>query len=315
MNVLITGGTGFIGSYITTVLIEKGHQLTILARDPDKVAGFINKDQIIFVKGSLSDQEAIRHAVKGQDACIHVAVNYSEKQGDDVLLDDTYPTVFLAREARDAGLTHFIYTSSTAVNDLYYMDEAYKRVREPFVIDTHLPPCPVTFYGATKAASENYLSALSHQGSMRVNSIRPGYTFGNPVCEGASSQPDTRFADIVRAAIANKPIQLIKNDGTQFIWAGDLAKVYLHVLESSFNRRTFFALSKKFIGWEDIAREAVRRTGSQSRILMEDRGWNQSPYWATDEVEHILGDTTDPWPQIIAHLDYYIDFINRKSLR
>jgi len=37
MNILITGGTGFIGTALTKSLIRKGHQLTVLSRDPDKV--------------------------------------------------------------------------------------------------------------------------------------------------------------------------------------------------------------------------------------------------------------------------------------
>ncbi len=37
MNILITGGTGFIGTALTNSLIRKGHQLTVLSRDPDKV--------------------------------------------------------------------------------------------------------------------------------------------------------------------------------------------------------------------------------------------------------------------------------------
>ena len=45
MNIFITGGTGFIGSYLRTVLLRDGHLLTILTRDPDQYAGEVAKNQ------------------------------------------------------------------------------------------------------------------------------------------------------------------------------------------------------------------------------------------------------------------------------
>ena len=39
MKIMMTGGTSFIGCYVVRRLVEEGHQITILARDPDKVPG------------------------------------------------------------------------------------------------------------------------------------------------------------------------------------------------------------------------------------------------------------------------------------
>ena len=41
MRVFITGGMGFIGSYIVMELLQRGHRVSILARNPAKVAAFI----------------------------------------------------------------------------------------------------------------------------------------------------------------------------------------------------------------------------------------------------------------------------------
>jgi UDP-glucose 4-epimerase len=79
---------------------------------------------------------------------------------------------------------------------------------------------------------------------MKINIIRPGYTFGNPVIDGSSTQGDTRFHQIVKIALENRPITVVKNDGTQFIWAGDLAKLYIKILHSYVNRKTYFGLQK-----------------------------------------------------------------------
>jgi UDP-glucose 4-epimerase len=166
---------------------------------------------------------------------------------------------------------------------------------------------PATFYGATKAASENFLLAQSYNSKMRINFIRPGYTFGNPVIEGASTQGDSRFQQIVKDAVNDRAIHVVKNDGTQFIWAGDLAKLYLKVLQSGVNRRTYFGLSSNFISWDAIAKETIKRCGSNSTIEVEDRGWSDNiTLFDVRDMKDDFSLEFDGWEKILEHLDYYI---------
>jgi nucleoside-diphosphate-sugar epimerase len=134
-----------------------------------------------------------------------VALNYTKRIGWEVLLDDTLPTVFLANAAATANVRHFIYTSFTAANDSLYTgqrDEAEKVLKS---VTSATKQHPATLYGATKTASENCLVAQSHLSILRLNIIRPGYVFGNPVVQGANTQSDTCFRDIVRNALLNQP--------------------------------------------------------------------------------------------------------------
>ncbi len=307
MNIFLTGGTGFIGSYVALELVRQGHTATILARNKNKVPRLNKIDQLEIVEGDITDLKLLEKLIPGKEACILVALNYTRRTGQEVLLDDTLPTVAIADTAAKAKVKHFIYTSSTAVNDSLYMgtwdprDEPVKRVT------SSTKPRPATFYGATKAASENYLMAQSYLSPMRINFVRPGYTFGNPVVPGASRQGDERFHNIVKAALGNQPISVIKNDGTQFIWAGDLAKLYLAVLEGELNRKTYFGLSSRFVPWEAIAREAVQRSRSKSEVLVEDRGWSDEGLtWDVSDMKKDFGLEFDPWEKIGEHLDYYI---------
>ncbi|MBN2002078.1 MAG: NAD(P)-dependent oxidoreductase [Anaerolineae bacterium] len=306
MKVLLTGGTGFIGSYVALELANRDHEVTILARNAHKVPALRKIARIEIFEGSITDRKLLERLVIGQDACIHLALNYTSRVGWEVLMDDTLPTVFLASAAAQAQVKHFIYTSSTAANDSLYMGGASEEEAAIKTVTTSTKPHPATFYGATKAASENYLIAQSHDSTMRVNIIRPGYTFGNPVVPSASTQGDIRFRNIVQAARENRPIHVIKNDGTQFIWAGDLAKLYLAVLESKVNRKTYFGLSKTFVAWHAIAQEAIRQCSSKSPIEVEDKGWSDAGlYWDVSDMKKDFGLEFDPWEKIVEHITYY----------
>ncbi|NQT24479.1 NAD(P)-dependent oxidoreductase [candidate division KSB1 bacterium] len=303
MNIFLTGGTGFIGSYILMDLIAKGHHVTVLARNPNKISKLHELSNVQILEGDITGFEILEHGVKDKDAVIHVALNYNDQDGTAMLTNDTLPSVKLGDLAAAADVKHFIYTSSTAVNDSVYMggsEGPYDNVEEWTKQD------PFTFYGATKAATENYLNALSNQTDMRVNIVRPGYTFGNPVIEGAPTQADTRFKDIVQAAKQGEEIRITKHDGTQFIWAGDLSKIYMATMGSNFNRRTFFGLSGAFVTWERIAKEAIRICDSKSELVVEDKGWDADPVlFEVSSIKKEFGFDFDPWPQIVKHLEYY----------
>jgi UDP-glucose 4-epimerase len=307
MEIFLTGGTGFIGSYVSLELVQLGHQVTILARNPNKVPMLARIPGIKITSGSLTDRKLIAEQVQGKEACIHVALNYTRKMGWEVLLDDTLPTVYLSGMAAAAGVKHFIYTSSTAANDSLYLGGGDSPEEKIKIAKSSTKQRPATFYGATKAASENYLMAQSYLSPMRINIIRPGYTFGNPAIPGGSTQSDTRFRDLVQKAIDNQPITVIKNDGTQFIFAEDLAKLYSAVLHSNMNRKTYYGLGKKFISWHVIALEAVRRSGSQSDVIVEDKGWSEDGLiWDVSDMKTDFGLEFDAWQRICEHLDYYI---------
>lgn len=266
MKIFLTGGTGFIGSHLANNLINDGHHLTMLIRSPDKIPAFSSMPRVQIAVGTLKDFSLIAAAISGCDVCIHVALGWGESALE-MLHNDTAPSVSLFQCAIDAGVKQIIYTSSTAaVGDLRPRMNAATAVR------------PNNLYGATKAATENYLLALASIYPIRCNIIRPSYTFGNPVMPGSPIQPDQKIADIVRTAMKNEVISVIKNDGTQFIGVEDLVKLYNDVLFSEYNRSIFFGVGSRYITWEEIARYAIDYIGSGSGIKFDDRGWEKGMF-------------------------------------
>ena len=293
MRIFITGATGFIGSHVAYHLLEAGHELVAIARNAEKTPTLSNHPRVRRVPASLYDFAVIRESLAGCDACVHVALGWGDTPVS-MLETDTRATVFLLQSCVEQGVKHFIYTSSTAA-----LGGFWSRMSEAD------PVRPSDYYGATKAASEAYVMAVGARTSLRCNVIRPGYTFGNPVAPGAPIQPDKRFANIVKSALAGEDIRLKKGDGTQFVWAGDLARLYRAVLDSSRSREVYFGLATPFVTWQAIAEQAVRLTGSRSKVLAEGEAGPECRFDLSKIKEH-FGLEFDSAEHITSHLEFLI---------
>ena len=273
MRVFVTGGTGFIGHYVVKALLEKGHEVVVATRHPNKVPTLRSNPNVSFVEAALTDFEKMGEGLVGCDACIHVALGWGDTPSA-MLMNDTRATVVLLEMAARAGCKKFIMTSSTS---------AMGRVRSEMRETTS--NLPIDLYGATKAAGEAFVLGFSHgygsqfpEVKMKRNIIRPGYTFGNPAFPDGCSQPDRRFFDMAYAVKEDRDIHLIKNDGTQFIHASQQAEIYMKLLESDYNEEIFLGLGSEWIGWKEIAEKMIAlKPGCKSKIVETDLGWSDEP--------------------------------------
>jgi UDP-glucose 4-epimerase len=293
MDIFLTGGTGFIGSYVVMRLTGEGHRVTILARNPDKIPALGDVPGVELIKGHMADFAVIQRALQGKDAAIHIALCWGDT-AQSMLHNDTRTSVHLFETAAVMGVERFIYTSSTAA-----FGEFYPTMAEG------MRSRPVGYYGATKEASEQFLLAVANRYPMRGNVIRPGYAFGNPVIEGAPIERDSRFKEIAAKAARGQEIELNKNDGTQFIWAGDLAKVYEALLTAEVDREVYHALGVRWVAWAEIAQKAVELAGSSSTVRL--KGEEPEPYtFDLSKMQDHLGLAFDPWPHIVEHLEWLL---------
>lgn len=297
MKIYITGGTGFIGSYVVKALSDNKHEVIVLARNPEKVKALALLQKVKIVKAPMEDMKALKRLIIKPDAVIHVALCWGDT-GPDMLINETLASVKLIDLSIKAGAKHIIFTSSTA---------AHGNLNK--TSDETVKPRPNDFYGATKGSVELFMSAYSnYYKKIQFNTIRPGYTFGDPVVVGGTMENDKRFFNICDNAKAEKDIVLVKNDGTQFIYAGDLAKIYINVLQSKFTNETFYGLSKKFITWEQIAKWAIAYTGSKSKIKLKDLRWGDNPsLFNVNKIKKHFGLSFDSSKQVKAHVEFLID--------
>lgn len=276
MRIFITGGTGNIGQYVTLGLAARGHECVVLSRSPAKYAPMLDmggQGGIVLVKGHITDYDLIAEYVQTADAVISIALGWGNEPVS-MLTNDTTATVNLLELSEKAGVQKFIFTSSTA---------AMGHMRPS--MDESMTPMPNNLYSATKAAIEAYVLGFStYMGknakkvSMKRNVIRPGYTFANPCFPGGTTQSDTRFRDIADAVREGRAVHVTKHDGTQFLSARQIARLYVALLESDLNEEVFLALAAEFTSWERVAQIALEECPqSKSEIIVEDKGWGAEP--------------------------------------
>lgn len=292
LKVFITGGTGFLGSHIVMQLLAAGHEVTILAREPERVTGFQNLPRLRFVKGLITDYDIIADCLKGQDACIHTVLNWGDTASE-ILLSDTLPAVKLFEMAAELGVKQCIFTSSTAALG-EYRHSMHEEMKSK----------PVDHYGAAKAATENFMLGLTYKYPIRCNIVRPGRIIGRSLVNGGKDWTFPAVPELVGMARRNETITVMKNDGTQLISGYDLARIYLAILLSTKNREIYFGLGKHFIDREAIARKAVELLGSKSEIVVTPNPFEESPkLFELSKIEQHFGFVFDTWPEILGEIE------------
>jgi UDP-glucose 4-epimerase len=156
MSALITGGAGFIGSHVAKMLLDGGHDVTIV---DNLSSGFLENipEKATLLKLDISDEKFVKR-LKDVDAdiVIHMAAQASgEGSFDNPAYDlrtNALGTLMLLDWAAD-HCVKFIFTSSMGV----YGDSMAKLTEKS-------PAVPKSFYGVGKCASENYIRIFNDMG-------------------------------------------------------------------------------------------------------------------------------------------------------
>jgi len=210
-------------------------------------------------------------------------------------LNDTVSSAKLFEAAGEAGVQKIIHTSSIAAfGAAPHNDDGYLM--------------PLDYYGATKSAAEAYLMAVGFKYNIKVNVIRPGYTFGSPCIEGAVMYNDKKIVNMVESALADKPMEFTKNDGTQFIWVGDLVKVYAALINSELNHGFYTSVSADYRTWGQTAQLAIDLIGSKSVINWIDKGLpeHKNPPMNISKIKEAFGFEFRTDEKMAEHIKYLI---------
>ena len=153
-NVTVTGGAGYVGSSLVPKLLDQGHNVTVLdlyIYGEDIFKDYRSNPRFREVKGDLRDPLAVKNALQGANAVIHLACisndpsfELNPELGKSINYDCFLP---LVRASKDAGVRRFIYASSSSVYG----------VKDEAAVTEELSLQPLTDYSKFKAMCEDVL--------------------------------------------------------------------------------------------------------------------------------------------------------------
>ena len=258
MKVLVTGGTGFIGSHAVVALQREGHTVRILARDPDRVPVVLEPlgaDVVDIASGDMCDPSSVRAAMEQCDAVVHCAAEIGVGGGRGPTgTSNVDGARAVIGSALELGLDPVIYTSSITVHL-----PATDSVITP---DSTLAE-PLSTYGAQKASIDSFVQELQERGAPVTTLVLSG-VYG-PV----SPHIDGSFAALLGALEAG---MLAPDSGLGVVDVRDVARVIARCLEPGRGPRRYL-VTGNFVTWEEwtaVLSEAAGRTVPFTEVSPQD---------------------------------------------
>jgi UDP-N-acetylglucosamine 4-epimerase len=227
LNVLVTGGAGFIGSNIVRTLLARGDSVRVLddfsSGKRHNLEGLERSIEV--VEGDIRDPARCREACSGVDAVLHqAAVGSVPRSIEDPLTThqvNVDGTLNMLLAARAEKVRRFVFASSSSV---------YGDAPEPVKVET-LPARPISPYAVTKLAGEQYVIVFSKVYGMEGVALRYFNVFG------PHQDPESMYAAVVprfAAALLEGRPPTINGDGEQtrdFTYVDNVVRANLLALE------------------------------------------------------------------------------------
>lgn len=232
LNLIVTGGAGFVGSHLVEKLVDRGHHPIIVdnlaSGSFDYISKLVENGKATFFKMDIRDQQAFE-SLPSASAVIHLAAIPSvvESIKNPLYVNDVNirGTLNLLEFCRKRKISRLVFASSAAIFGSY----------ESKISETS-PTIPNTVYGATKIVGEQYCRIYSELFGVRSVILRPFNIYG-PRQNDSYAGVISKF--IQRITSNKRPI--IFGDGKQtrdFIHVSDVAEAF--ILALGFTRRSSF---------------------------------------------------------------------------
>lgn len=169
-TVLVTGGTGFTGTYLLKALARTGCSLRVIARESSDRSAFESMD-IDWHIGDVYNADVVERAMHGVNYVFHVAAAYRDAKIDDDVYFKVHveSTRLLAQAAiKCPSLIRFVHVSTVGV--LGHIDSP--------PADEKTPYNPGDVYQSTKAEAEQYILDIADQNNVPVTVVRPAAIYG-----------------------------------------------------------------------------------------------------------------------------------------
>jgi UDP-glucose 4-epimerase len=225
MNILVTGGSGFLGSHVTDALSDAGHDVTVL--DVQK-SPYLRKGQGMIIADIL-DLSLLKKAVEGKDAVYHFAgiadIDECTSKPIETVKFNILGTVNLLEAARIAQVKRFIFGSSAYV----YSNSGF-------------------FYRSSKQACESFIENYSELFGLNYTCVRYGSLYG--------SRADDRNSiyRMIRQALHEGRISYhgTGEELREFIHVRDAAEISVKILEPEFENQHITLTGNEKLRYRDL---------------------------------------------------------------
>jgi UDP-glucose 4-epimerase len=260
MNILVTGGAGFIGSHMVEFYQESAAEIRVL--DNLRTGYRRNLDGLrhTFIEGSITDRGLVKRAVDGVDYIFHLAalVSVPESMANPAECVDinVHGLLNVLEEAAAAGVKKLVFASSAAV----YGDNPVVPKLESMM------PEPKSPYAITKLDGEYYLGMFQREGLLATTALRFFNVFGprqDPLGAYAAAVPI--FID---KAVRGEAITVFGDGGQtrDFIYVKDIVGALAFAAETPGLSGVFNAGYGGQITINELAEDIIRAAGSSSQV-------------------------------------------------
>jgi nucleoside-diphosphate-sugar epimerase len=226
--VLVTGGTGYVGSHATAALARAGHRIRVLARSPASIPAALEPlgvDRVEATIGEVTDPAAVEHALRGCDAVLHTASVFSmdPRKADAINAVNVRGTDIVLGTAHRLGLDPIVYVSSevallpTADGEVLTPDSPVKR-----------PPGP---YCRSKADAERVARKYQALGAPVV-SVLPAAVWG-------PQDPHLGEGATMATNVLRNRFPVVMPGGMQIVDVRDVAAVLAAVMQPGRGPRSY----------------------------------------------------------------------------
>ena len=291
MEILVTGGAGFIGSHLVEALLGAGHGVAVLDNfndfyDPRLKEGNLQavRGQVELFRADLRDAEAVARAVGRErfDTVIHLAARAGVRPSirDPRLYVDTnvIGTLNLLEAARMGGVGRFVFASSSSI---------YGLCEPPFREDAPLPGT-ISPYAATKLAGEQLCSNYAHLHRLRTVCLRFFTVYG------PRQRPDLAIHQFTRRIHRGQPIDQFGDGSTRrdYTYVDDTVQGVLGALAYEGPMFDVFNLGEsETTPLNELIRQIERAVGRRARINRLDDQPGDVPLTCADisKARRLLG--------------------------
>jgi UDP-glucose 4-epimerase len=260
-SILITGGSGHIGTSLVKKIISLYPKIYVLGRKSNpELDILIKKNKIRFIECDLADNSNLskyKNILDGVNIVLHLAAHVPKSQDEDNLSDairtNLTGTINLIKSLKHD--TQFIFISTCEVYG----------IQKSGIINENSVLAPLSYYGASKVAAEVFLRAYAKKNGIKLKILRLANVYG------PGEMIDRAIPNFIKSVIKNKSPTIFGDgsDKRDFIYVEDVVNYIIAAMEKGDDGTYVIATGKSYT-IKEVAKKIIQLSKSNVDIKFEE---------------------------------------------